>query len=346
MSKSDHSLRVGTIGGVPAALGGGGLERQIGSTVAALRARGLDVRELHEAPADWGFDVLHAFGHTADVGHLLHHWRRHPAHLVVSPVVVVPPRREWRLRLATRLPIPALEPRVLRRLTRRADRLIALTRWEEGLLRRVGGPAAAPVEVIGNGVDRAAAPLDRGALERRLSVALPERYAISVGAVSPRKSQARLAATLAGAVPLVVVGGWEGGGEDRRQGFARMVEATGGVWLGELREREEIDGLIAAADALVHLSGAEGQSLAVLEALALGTRCLLSDLPQQRELAARWPGLVEIVVGDAELLEALRHPPPPRREPAAVPSWDEVAARLEAVYAGLSGRPRLWGERA
>jgi glycosyltransferase involved in cell wall biosynthesis len=344
VSKPDHSLRVGVLGGVPAALGGGGLERQIARTAAALRARGIDVRELREAPAGWSFDVLHAFGHTADVGHQLHHWRRCPAHLVVSPVVVVPPRREWRLRLATRLPVPAFEPRLLRRLATRADRLIALTRWEARLLRRVGGRATAPIDVIGNGVDRDRAPLGREALERRLAVALPDRYAIVVGAVSPRKRQARLAAALAGVLPLVVVGGWEGAAAGRED-FARAVEATGGLWLGELRERGEVDGLIAAAEALVHLSEAEGQSLAVLEALSLGTRCVLSDLPQQRELAARWPGLVAIVAGEAALAEALRRLPPPRPEPAAVPGWDEVAAALEGVYAGLDGPPRVWGER-
>lgn len=344
MPNFDDRLRIAVLGGVPVALGGGGLERQIERTSAALRARGLDVRQLRDVPADWAFDVLHVFGHTADVGHILHHWRRQPAHLVASPVVVVPQRRVRRLELATRLPIPAFEPRVLRALTRRSDRLIALTRWEAGLLGAIGGSRTAPIAVIGNGVDGKASPLDREGLERRLARALPERYAIVVGSVSPRKRQAEIAGVLVGVAPLIVVGGWDGPVEERDR-FARAVEATGGAWLGELRERVEIDGLIAGADALVHLSEAEGQSLAVLEALALGTRCVLSDLPQQRELAGRWPSLVSIVSDNAGVVAALERPADPHIEPADVPTWDDVAGEIETVYAGLSGQRLLWSER-
>jgi glycosyltransferase involved in cell wall biosynthesis len=336
-------LRVGILGGVPALLGGGGLEIQAARTAAALRERGHDVRDVQGADADWAPDVLHVFGHTADVGHFLHHWRRHPARLVVSPVVVVPPRREWRLKLGTRLPIPAFEPRVLRALAVRADGLIALTRWESELLRSVGGARTAPVAVIGNGVDRPAELPDRAALARELGAPLPERYAIVVGAVSERKRQAAIARALAATLPLVVVGGWDGP-EDRREEFDRLVRATGGAWLGELTDRATVLGLVAGADALVHLSDAEGQSLAVLEGLALGTPCVLSDLPQQRELARRWPGAVSIVRRDADLAATLRGIRDAAAEPS-IPTWDEVAAEVEEVYAGIAAPPRLWGDR-
>lgn len=342
-------------------LGGGGLEIQAARTAAALRERGHDVRHVQRAEPDWEPGVLHVFGHTADVGHFLHHWRRHPARLVVSPVVVVPPAREWRLKLGTRLPIPAFEPRVLRALAVRADALIALTRWEAELLRSVGGARTAPVATIGNGVDRPAQLPDREALGRQLGAELPERYAIVVGAVSERKRQVDVARALAGTLPLVVVGGWDGP-ESRREEFAHLVRATGGAWLGELTERATVLGLVAAADALVHLSDAEGQSLAVLEGLALETPCVLSDLPQQRELAQRWPARVAIVKRDEKLVEALRRvravtapgtgalvspadaPGQPPLEPP-IPSWDEVAASVEEVYAGIDAPPRLWGDR-
>jgi glycosyltransferase involved in cell wall biosynthesis len=336
---------VGILGGVPALLGGGGLEIQAARTADALRERGHDVRHAQSADAGWSPDVLHVFGHTADVGHFLHHWRRHPARLVVSPVVVVPPAREWRLKLGTRLPIPAFEPRVLRALVERADGLIALTEWEADLLREVGRGHAAPVTVIGNGVDRLAELPDRAQLAGELGAELPDRYAIVVGAVSERKRQAAIARALAGSIPLVVVGGWDGP-EHGRESFARLVAATGGAWLGELSDRSTVLGLVARADALVHLSDAEGQSLAVLEGLALGTPCVLSDLPQQRELARRWPANVAIVERDEQLAGALTGLSPERRpvEPP-VPSWDEVAAAVEEVYAGIDGPPRLWGDR-
>jgi glycosyltransferase involved in cell wall biosynthesis len=341
-------LRVGILGGVPAVLGGGGLEIQAERTAAALRERGHDVRHVQRAERDWAPELLHVFGHTADVGHFLHHWRRHPARLVVSPVVVVPPAREWRLKLGTRLPIPAFEPRVLRALARRADALIALTRWEAELLRSVGGSRSAPIATIGNGVDRPAELPDREALSRALGTELPARYAIVVGAVSERKRQAAIARALAGTLPLVVVGGWDGPEGDRAE-FDRLVLATGGSWLGELDDRATVLGLVAHADALVHLSDAEGQSLAVLEGLALGTPCVLSDLPQQRELAQRWPARVAIVRDDEGLGDALGRlrgatPDRPAGEPP-IPSWNDVAAQVEDVYVAIAAPPRLWGDR-
>jgi glycosyltransferase involved in cell wall biosynthesis len=337
---------VGILGGVPAVLGGGGLEIQAARTATALRERGHDVRHVQRAEADWAPDVLHVFGHTADVGHLLHHWRRHPARLVVSPVVVVPPAREWRLKLGTRLPIPAFEPRILRALARRADALIALTRWESDLLRGIGGARTAPIAVIGNGVDRPDELPGREALGSELSIELPERYAIVVGAVSERKRQAQIARALTGTLPLVAVGGWDGP-QTGREEFARLVEATGGAWLGELTDRATVLGLIAQADALVHLSDAEGQSLAVLEGLALGAHCVLSDLPQQRELAQRWPAAVTIVASDDELAGALQRASRADHGPLQppIPSWDEVAVAVEAVYDGIVAPPRLWGDR-
>lgn len=346
MAGARDRLRVGILGGVPALLGGGGLEIQAARTAAALRERGHDVRYVQHAEAEWTPDVLHVFGHTADVGHFLHHWRRHPAQLVVSPVVVVPPAREWRLKLGTRLPIPAFEPRVLRALVERADALIALTRWESELLESIGGARTAPIAVIGNGVEGADELPDREALGRELGTELPERYAIVVGAVSERKRQAEIARALAGALPLVVVGGWDGPRSGREE-FARLVRATGGLWPGELSDRATVLGLIAEADALVHLSDAEGQSLAVLEGLALGAHCVLSDLPQQREIAQRWPRAVTIVEAGDELPGALARLPHGDQHPVQppIPSWDEVAAAVEAVYAGIDAPPRLWGDR-
>lgn len=347
MAGARDRLRVGILGGVPAVLGGGGLEIQAARTADALRERGHDVRAVQQADAGWAPDVLHVFGHTADIGHFLHHWRRNPARLVVSPVVVVPPAREWRLKLGTRLPIPAFEPRVLRALVERADALIALTRWESELLAEIGRGRAAPIATVGNGVDRPPELPNREALAGALGAPLPDRYAIVVGAVSERKRQAEIARALAGVLPLVVVGGWDGP-EHGREPFARLVAATGGVWLGELSDRPTVLGLVALADALVHLSDAEGQSLAVLEGLALGTPCVLSDLPQQRELAARYPDAIAIVADDDGLAPALRRlAASDRHGPVSppIPSWEEVAAEVEAVYQSIDAPPQVWGDR-
>jgi glycosyltransferase involved in cell wall biosynthesis len=178
-----------------------------------------------------------------------------------------------------------------------------------------------------------------------MSVGLPERYVIVVGAISPRKRQAEIAQALRGVCPLVAVGGWNGPG-GRKEHFAQAVQETGGQWLGEIHQRSELNGLISGADALVHLSEAEGQSLAVMEALSLGTRCLLSDIPQQIELAERWPDQISIVGGVDEVVDALRSPVQSTFTPAEIPTWDEVAADLEMIYESIEAPKLLWDERS
>ena len=88
---------------------------------------------------------------------------------------------------------------------------------------------------------------------------------------------------------------------------------------------------------LVHVSRAEVQSLAVIETLAHGTPVVLSDIPSHRELAARYPDWVRLARELEEVPRACAScararpsgPPPP------VPSWDDVAARLEGIYRSL-----------
>ena len=88
---------------------------------------------------------------------------------------------------------------------------------------------------------------------------------------------------------------------------------------------------------LVHVSRAEVQSLAVIETLAQGTPVVLSDIPSHRELAGRYPEWVRLARDLEEVASRVRElrtrrpdgPPPP------VPTWDDVAARLEGVYRSL-----------
>lgn len=336
------SLRVAVLSGVPGLLGGGGLEIQAERTVKALCARGTDARVASRADPEWSFDILHVFGNTADVGHILGHWRRCPARLVASPVIVVPPSRERRFKLATRLPIPAFEPRVLAALAVRADHLVALTRWEQDTLLAIGRGQTAPVSVIGNGVD---VPDGTAPVRTLAGRELPKDFVVTVGAVSPRKRQPQIAAGLREVMPYVVIGGWDGP-PDGRDEFEATVAATGGIWLGEVTDRRTVLGIIAAARAMVHLSEAEGQSLAVLEALAVGTHCVLSDLPQQRELATDWPAHVSIVQADGDLAATVRAVPERSGVRAEIPTWDDVAAGLEGVYRDAMQKPaRLWNAR-
>ena len=322
-------MRIALLGGVPASLGGGGLEIQMRRTGEALAARGHEVFAVAQAAEARPFDVLHAFGADGDVWHALHHWRLNPAPLVVSPVVVVAPgAAERRQVLGARLPIPAFGPRLRAEVLRRATCAIALTDHEAGLIERLVKPATVAVETIPNGVD----PLPSGGSEE----GLPSGYVLLLGAVSTRKRQAQTVEALARAgVPVVVAGGFDGSSQERADFEATVARAgESALWLGEIRDRARLAGLLRGARALVHLSAAEGQSLAVLEALSVGTPALLSPLPANRELAARFPAHVRLVESPDDLARSLADAGGPLG-PASLPTWDDVAERLEGVYSAL-----------
>ncbi len=318
-------LRIAFLGGVPPSLGGGGLEVQVRRTAEALAHRGVDVFRVEREPEPRAFDLLHAFSSGPDVHFFaVEHWRRNPAPLVLSPVIVVaegvPERRQ---RIGSRLPIPAFGPRLRRELLHRADAAIALTEREAGLIRAFAGRGAPPVTIIGNGVEPVP-DVDPPA-------PLPEDFAVLVGTVSARKRQAETVAALGAAgVPVVVVGGHEGE-RAQRVAFERQVAATGGRWVGELDEAAT-RAVIRRARALVHLSSAEGQSLAVLEAVDAGTPAVVSPLPSNRELATTYGRAIRLCPSPDAVGAAVAALPAARPASGGVPTWDDVAARLEAVY--------------
>jgi glycosyltransferase involved in cell wall biosynthesis len=313
------------LGGVPTTLGGGGLEIQMRQTRAALAARGHEIFHVAEEPTNRAFDVLHAFSSEPDVWFVLGHWRRNPAPLVVSPVCVVPPGRvELRQVIASRVPLPAFAPRMRVAILRRADAVVALTEKERALVRALSGRRHR-IEVIGNGVERAEGDHPPPHL------ALPDSYVVLLGTVSTRKRQLETVATLGGAgIRTVVVGGFHGSSRDRSR-FADVVERLGAQWMGEVSDPAAVRAVLRGARALVHPSTAEAQSLAVLEAMAVGTPVVVNPLPSHKELDVRYPGYVRFARSNEEIIIALRDLKRPER-PAPIPTWDDVAKRLERVY--------------
>ena len=99
--------------------------------------------------------------------------------------------------------------------------------------------------------------------------------------------------------------------------------------------------------ALVHLSDAEVESLAVLETLSRGTPAVLSDIPSHRELAGRYPGHVRVVKRPAEVPDAVGAlARAPSADPPRVPTWDDVATELERVYDRVSETLPRWRAKA
>lgn len=318
-------MKVGLLGGVPAAIGGGGLELQIDRTAAALSERGHDIVRVERADADSRWDVLHAIGAEAGVQFALHHWTRNRTPLVVSPVLVVAPGWQERLTVVTsRLPLVSETARGRRALLRRADAVVAITAYERDVVRRI---TAGSVEatVVPNGVDVVAvadtSPVDGSG------------YLVVVGTVSSRKRQADLLRALPAGERVVVIGGFHGSNRERAR-WERLVEEREATWLGEVRDPAVVARVVADAGALVHLSRAEVQALAVLEALALGTPAVLSDIPSHRELVQRYPGWVALAEGGSDV-ERARATLRPSDAAPRLPTWDEVAAQLESVYGGV-----------
>ena len=325
---ADAKLRIALLGGVPPSLGGGGLEVQVERTARALLRRGHDVFHAGREPRPRLFDVLHVFSSGPDVAFQVSHWRRNTdVPLIYSPVLVIPPGLpELRQRVAHRLRIPEFGPAERRGLLRRAAAVVALTEYEARLVRDFSGAHALPVVVVPNGVDPApdpAVPVE----------GLPEVYVALVGTVTARKRQRDVVDALAraGGPAPVVLGGFEGTEEDARA-FGRAVARAGGIWLGDLADPGSVRLVIRGAQALVHLSAAEGQSLAVLEAVSEGTPVVASPIPSQRELAVRYPLHVLLADSPDKAVDLLGAMGPRPDDVPRVPTWDDVARELEGVY--------------
>lgn len=203
---------------------------------------------------------------------------------------------------------------------------------------------------------RPAASAGLEAVRRRYG--LPERFAIHVGTIEPRKNLTRLIEALqmlrdSGlVVPLVVVGarGW------LYDEFFRR--------LGELGIRDDVyfPGFVPAADLPLLYSAAtialvpsvyEGFGLPVLEAMACGTPVVSSNrssLPELGGDAARYfdpynvdeiAAAIREVWGDAERRQGMRAR---GLAQAARFSWERAARETLAVYEGLLRRSLGAGE--
>ncbi len=187
------------------------------------------------------------------------------------------------------------------------------------------------IVVTPNGVDPSFTPVGS---ERRSDSGIQRSYALSVGAIQPRKNQvAALAAAAAAGLELIVVG------PEKDAALADELRA-GGARLEGYVETERLVELYRGAACLVQSSRYEGFGLPVLEAMASGTPVVAFPDPALREVA----GDAAIFVDEDGLADGIRRAVAERErlvvaglERARAFTWRAAAERTLAVYREILG---------
>ncbi|MGL5095815.1 MAG: glycosyltransferase family 4 protein, partial [Planctomycetia bacterium] len=146
---------------------------------------------------------------------------------------------------------------------------------------------------------------------------LPERFALYVGTIEPRKNvagllraYALLPAALRSAHPLVLVGGWGWHADDVRAMLDREPWASSVRWLGYLSD-DDLVALTNAAGVFVYPSRYEGFGLPPVEAMACGCPVVTTTGGSLAEVVgdAAWTVDVDDDRGLAEALRAILEDP-------------------------------------
>lgn len=239
----------------------------------------------------------------------------------------------------------------LRTLYRKADAVVCPSGFAAAELRRHG--LAAPAEVISNGI----APAFRPQARERPESHRGRFLVLAVGRLAREK---RLDVVIegvrrsrhAGRIQLVITG--RGPEEQRVARLAATLPVPAQVaFVGD----EELRGLLATADLLVHASEVELEGMAVLEAMGCGLPALIADAPHSASPAlAASPSLL-FRPGDpgdlARRLDAFIEDPALIRdarrrclEMAPALAFEESVRRLEAVYRRVARAADLSGPGA
>jgi glycosyltransferase involved in cell wall biosynthesis len=228
---------------------------------------------------------------------------------------------------------------VLRPFLKRARKLVAVSNFEVEYFSREMNVPADRFVTIRNGAAMAA-PTQPVAMDDErpliLSVGRLERYKghhLLIDAlphVLRERPEARL--RIVGAGPY----------EAELRARAAASPASERIEIGSIDpvDREGMARALAGASAVALLSEYEANPVAVMEALALARRVLVADTSGMSELARE--GLARAVPIDATpeqigraLVDLIGSPEP---APVRLPTWDETAERLAAVYHEVLGR--------
>lgn len=222
---------------------------------------------------------------------------------------------------------------LLRPLISRARQLIAVSQFEADFFSSRMRLPRRRFAVVPNGA--------RAVLSGRRRLREKSRLVISVGRLERYKGHHRAIAAfpdLLRLLPdarLLILG--EGPYEPQLRALVRKLELDDRTIIASIppQERERMADCLATAGLVVLLSEYEAHPVAVMEALSLGRRVLVSDTSGLRELAEK--GLCRAVPLNAsrtELARAMAHELLNEREVPEIllPDWDRCADALVRVY--------------
>jgi glycosyltransferase involved in cell wall biosynthesis len=243
--------------------------------------------------------------------------------------------------------------RAFLRLCRRALRVVILNQTMIQELKGIGYGDAGIV-LVGNGVDMLVYKKaeDRVRIRTRLGFAENEKLILYVGRLSSEKgvdflvrSCARL--YISGQTKLLIVG--DGPEKTKLQELARTVGIGSKVfWCGSV---DDVVDYLQAADLFVMPSQFEGQSNAVLEAMACGLPVIVTDVAGNNELVSHGENGLLVDYGDeAALAAAMRSLLDNQRQSQALAArahtyvrerhnLQDAVARYEALYNSLHAEP-------
>jgi glycosyltransferase involved in cell wall biosynthesis len=211
----------------------------------------------------------------------------------------------------------------LHAVVRAADRTICVSHAEHELVSAIVN--SSKVVVVHNGV--------RVAETRPAHIDVPRPVGVWVGSLDERRDPAAVVrAAERTATSLLMVG------DGRLRGD---VERAAGAHTRLLGQKDDVPGLLAAADFFVLMSQREGLSFALLEAMAHGLPAIVADIPENREAIGE--SGIAVPYGDelavAEAMESLRDESERRRLGALARERvvelfgaGQMVARTRAVY--------------
>ncbi|WP_397518167.1 glycosyltransferase [Rhodococcus pyridinivorans] len=297
-------------------------------SASALRDRGVEV--VFPTPISLGsapkVDLIHAFGADPSVWNMFRHWTRNRVPLVVSPVLVFDSLIQTSLeRVVSRLRLGLSNTANMRRtVVRSASRLVALHAQEAEALSHWYGVDVSRITIVSNG--------------SAASASVPPEYRRSgfvvVGTISSRKRQLDLVrAWRPEFPPLSIIGSVAADWVDSAAFTAEVDGRPNVTWHGALPQVEVWERQ-ARSIGCISASKSEGESLAILDSLRLGTPVLIQQGQGSGHLAARYSGGVRefnnldemarliSTFADASTSSGFERPP----------SWDDVGDELLSLY--------------